>query len=114
MYPLYNCSHDCCGRLINKILHELHSLLLAQIQSELVLHLPHGLVRLECNVRHTRVHHQPEQIEDEASVPSQVQKGSVALFPELLVVLALHAPKPINHLLTQLHWRGEWLWVSAK
>lgn len=35
-----------------------------------------------------------------------MQEGGVALLPELLVLLALHAPHPLHHLLAQLHgWR---------
>lgn len=47
-------------------------------------------------------------------LPSQMQEGGVALFPELLVLLALHAPHPLHHLFTQLHGWRQWLGVSAK
>lgn len=35
-----------------------------------------------------------------------MKEGGVALLPELLVLLALHASHPLHHLFTQLHgWR---------
>lgn len=39
-------------------------------------------------------------------LPPEVQESGVALLPELLVLLALHASHPLHHLFTQLHrWR---------
>ena len=46
--------------------------------------------------------------------PPEVQEGGVALLPELLVLLALHAPHPLHHLFTQLHGRRQRLWVPAQ
>lgn len=46
--------------------------------------------------------------------PPEVQEGRVALLPELLVLLALHAPHPLHHLLAQLHRRRQRLGVAAQ
>lgn len=46
--------------------------------------------------------------------PPEVQEGGVALLPELLVLLTLHAPHPLHHLLAQLHGWRQWLRVAAQ
>lgn len=46
--------------------------------------------------------------------PPEVQEGGVALLPELLVLLTLHASHPLHHLLAQLHGWRQWLWVAAQ
>lgn len=46
--------------------------------------------------------------------PPKVQEGSVALLPELLVLLTLHAAHPFHHLLAQLHRRRQRLRVTAQ
>ena len=43
-----------------------------------------------------------------------MQEGGVALLPELLVLLALHAPHPLHHLLAQLHGGGQRFGVPAQ
>lgn len=40
-------------------------------------------------------------------LPPEVQEGGVALLPELLVLLALHASHPLHHLFAQLHGRRQ-------
>lgn len=43
-----------------------------------------------------------------------MQEGGVALLPELLVLLTLHAAHPLHHLLAQLHWRRQRLGVATQ
>lgn len=43
-----------------------------------------------------------------------MEEGSVALLPELLVLLALHAPHPLHHLFTQLHGRRQRFGISTE
>lgn len=43
-----------------------------------------------------------------------MQEGCVALLPELLVLLALHASHPLHHLLAQLHGRRQRFGVAAE
>lgn len=43
-----------------------------------------------------------------------MQEGGVALLPELLVLLTLHAPHPLHHLLAQLHGWRQRLRVAAQ
>lgn len=43
-----------------------------------------------------------------------MQEGSVALLPELLVLLTLHAAHALHHLFTQLHGWRQRFWVSAQ
>ena len=64
-----------------------------------------SFVRLEGNVGHAGVHHEAEEVENEVGMAAQVEEGGVALPPELLVVLAVHAPESFDHLLAQLHGR---------
>lgn len=47
-------------------------------------------------------------------LPPEVQEGGVALLPELLVLLALHAAHPLHHLFAQLHGRRQRLGVPAQ
>ena len=47
-------------------------------------------------------------------LPAEVKEGGVTLLPELLVLLALHAPHALHHLLAQLHGRGQGLGVAAQ
>lgn len=47
-------------------------------------------------------------------LPPQVQEGCVTMFPKLLVLFTLHAPHALHHLLTQLHWRGQWFGVPPQ
>lgn len=46
--------------------------------------------------------------------PPEVQEGGVALLPELVVLLALHASHPLHHLFTQLHGRRQRFGVPAQ
>lgn len=46
--------------------------------------------------------------------PPEVQEGSVALLPELLVLLTLHAAHPLHHLLAQLHGGRQRLRVATQ
>lgn len=43
-----------------------------------------------------------------------MQEGGVALLPELLVLLTLHASHPLHHLFTQLHGRRQRFRISAQ
>ena len=43
-----------------------------------------------------------------------MQEGGVALLPELLVLLTLHASHPLHHLFAQLHGRRQRLGVSTQ
>jgi len=52
--------------------------------------------------------------EEELYLPPKVKEGGVALFPKLLVLLALHASHPLHHLFTQLHGWGQRFGVSAQ
>lgn len=47
-------------------------------------------------------------------LPPEVEEGSVALLPKLLVLLALHASHPLHHLFAQLHGRRQRFGVSAE
>lgn len=47
-------------------------------------------------------------------LPAQVQECCVTMFPQLLVLLTLHAPHALHHLLTQLHRRRQWFWVPPQ
>lgn len=47
-------------------------------------------------------------------LPPEVQEGGVALLPELLVLLALHASHPLHHLFAQLHGRRQRFGVSTQ
>ena len=47
-------------------------------------------------------------------VPPEVEEGGVTLLPELLVLLALHAPHPLHHLLAELHGWRQGLGVAAQ
>ena len=111
---LHHSSHDGGGGDVDEVLHELDGLLLGQVQPELVLHLPHSLVRLEGDVRNACLHHQSKEVENKIGVTTQVQESSIALFPEVLVMLTIHPSHGINHLLGQLHGRRQGLGISAK
>lgn len=43
-----------------------------------------------------------------------MEEGGVALLPELLVLLALHASHPLHHLFAQLHGWGQRFGVSTQ
>ena len=46
------------------------------------LNFSNSLVGLEGDVRHRRVHHQGEQVQDEVGIPPQAQESRVTFFPE--------------------------------
>ena len=116
--PLVYLLHDLWEQRRHTLIDERENvsirLRVAEIQSELLLHLEQILVHIRGQVGNVGVAHETQQVENEVGVLTEDVEAETAAATEVFILTTVGAAHGLHHLLAELHRRREGLRIATK